>query len=94
MPEVKGSSRECQAAKVQEWLKGATLRPRSGGAAERATARPRSGAVTRGATLPPRSRGVAELCYPESEVRWGGGEELPHVRGQRLQREELPCFQG
>ena len=31
MPEVKGSSRECQAAKVQEWLKGATLRPRSGG---------------------------------------------------------------
>ena len=65
MPEVKGSSRECQAAKVQERLKGATLRPRSGwGAAERATPRLRSGAVMTGVTPCP---------HPQGQGRWRGG---------------------
>ena len=29
-----------------------------------------------------RSGGAADLCFPTSEVRWGGREELPRVRGQ------------
>ena len=35
MSEVRGSSREYQTATAQEQLRGATLRPRSGGEAER-----------------------------------------------------------
>ena len=34
------------------------------------------------ATLCPRSGAAAERSYPVSEVRGGGREELPHVRGQ------------
>ena len=36
--EVRGSGLECQAAKAQEWPRGATPRPRSGAAAERSYA--------------------------------------------------------
>ena len=39
MSEVKGSSRECQAATAQEWPRGATLHLRSGVAAENARLR-------------------------------------------------------
>ena len=35
MSKVKGSGLECQAVMVQEWLRGATLRPRPGMTAER-----------------------------------------------------------
>ena len=35
MSEIRGSSRECQTAAAQEWRRGATPRPRSGGTAER-----------------------------------------------------------
>ena len=35
MSKVKGSGLECQAVMVQEWLGGATLRPRPGTTAER-----------------------------------------------------------
>ena len=35
MTEVRGSSLECQAVTAQEWPRGATLRLRSGTAAER-----------------------------------------------------------
>ena len=34
--------------------------------------------------------GMAERSYPASEVRGGGREELPHVRGWGGGREELP----
>ena len=30
----------------------------------------------------PRLGGAVELCAPASEVRWGGQEELPCLRGQ------------
>ena len=63
--EVRGSGGECQTAMVQEWLRGATPRPRSGGTAERRY--PAS-----------EVRGVDERSYPTSEVRGGCREELPH----------------
>ena len=65
--DVRGRSRECQAATAQEWPRGATPRPRSGAAAKR--------------------------IYPESEVRGGGQEELPHAPTPETRgggREELP----
>ena len=46
--EVRGSGRECQTATAQEWLRGATPRPRSGAVAERrypTPLSPRPGAV-------------------------------------------------
>ena len=62
MSEVRGSSQEYQTVTAQEWPRGATPRPRSGGAVERR--------------------------YPESEVRGGSREELPHAQGQGRHREE------
>ena len=38
--------------------------------------------------------GAAERSYPMSEVRGGGREKLPHVRGQGGGREELPHVRG
>ena len=64
--DVKGSGRECQTAMVQEWLRGATPRPRSGGTAERRY--PAS-----------EVRGVDERSYPVSEVRGGRQEEVHHA---------------
>ena len=68
MSEVRGSSRECQAATAQEWPRGATLRPRSRAAAEKSY-------------LASEVRAVAERSYPTSEVR-GGREETPRIRDQ------------
>ena len=51
---------------VQEWLRGATPRPRSGGTAERRY--PAS-----------EVRGVDERSYPVSEVRGGRQEEVHHA---------------
>ena len=56
--EVRGSGRECQIAKAQDRQRGATPRPRSGGAAERRY--PES-----------EVRGSDERSYPASEVRGG-----------------------
>ena len=64
--EVRGSGREYQTATAQERRRGATPRPRSGGAAERRY--PAS-----------EVRGGDERSYPASEVRGGGREEIPHV---------------
>ena len=92
---------------AQEQPRGATLRLRSGEAAERSYPAseviggweqlpriqdqgrqpggdapcPRSGRRPRGATSRPRSLAVGR-SYPASEVRGGGREETPHVRGQ------------
>ena len=66
MSEVRGSGQECQAAMAQEWPRGATPRPRSGGVAERSY--PAS-----------KVRGGHERSYPASEVRGGGREELSHA---------------
>ena len=66
MSEVRGSSRECQTATAQERPRGATPRPRSGGAAERRY--PAS-----------EVRGCEERSYPASEFRAGGREEIPHA---------------
>ena len=38
--------------------------------------------------------GMAERSHPTSEVRGGGREEIPSVRGQGRRREELPCVRG
>ena len=65
---VRGSGRECQAAKAQERLRGATLRPRSGGEAERSYP-----------TSEVRGSGREELPHaPKPEVKGGGGEEQLH----------------
>ena len=55
---------------AQEWPRGATLRPRSGGAAERKY--PAS-----------EVRGCDERSYPVSEVRGGGREGIPHAPSLR-----------
>ena len=52
---------------AQERLRGATPRPRSGGAAERRYPKDKV-------------RGGNEGSYPTSEVRGGGREEQPHVQ--------------
>ena len=80
MSEVRGSSRECQTATAQERPRGATPRPRSGGAAERRY--PAS-----------KVRGCDERSYPASEFRAGGREEIPHALKPEARgggREELP----
>ena len=93
--DVRKRGRECQAASSQERPRGATPLRRSGagreafprdrsqgGATRGVTPRPKSGSGRRGATSLLRSGGAADLCFPTSEVRWGGREELPRVRGQ------------
>ena len=39
-------------------------------------------------------RAAAERSYPGCEVRGGGPEEIPSVRGQGRRREELPGVRG
>ena len=74
MSEVRGSSRECQAATAQEWPRGATLRPRS-----RAAARgtyPASEVRGGSREEPPHVQGEVAARAQE------GLEELSHVEGQ------------
>ena len=59
---------ECQAAMVQEWLRGVTPRPRPGQAA--------------GRSYPtPETRAGSQEELPMPEVRGAGWEEQPHVQG-------------
>ena len=88
MSEVRGSSRECQAATAQERQRGATPRPRSGAAAERSypVSEVRGGAGRSNPTSKERwLRGYrrAERSYSTFKVRRGGSEEIPLVRGKR-----------
>ena len=70
MYEVRGSGRECQAAMAQEWPRGATPHPRSGGAAERSyTWVQGQGRQLEGATH-----------APTPEARGGSWEDQPHVQ--------------
>ena len=71
--EVRGRSRECQAATAQEWPRGATPRPRSGAAAERSY--PTSEVRGSGQEDLPRIRGQG--------WRPGGATPRPHARDQR-----------
>ena len=86
MSEVRGSSRECQAATAQEQPRGATPRPRSGAAARRS--QPALG----GATLHPRPGAAARRSNPTSKEQWLCGPvqeglmELSHVEGQEGQQ--------
>ena len=94
--EVWGSGREYQTAMAQERPRGATLRPRSGGAAERRCpalevrggnkrSYPASEVRGRDERTYPTSkvRGGDEKSYPASEVRGGGREEIPHPPSPR-----------
>ena len=68
---------ECQAASAQEWLRGATPRPRSGAAAERNYPTSKEQRLSgrkgpRGATPCSRSGGAAVRRYPSSKVRSSG----------------------
>ena len=77
MSEVRGSGRECQAAMVQEWPKGATpgLRP--------AAAARRSNPTSKEWWLHG-SRG-AKRSYPTLKVRKGSGEVISFVQGKEQQ---------
>ena len=75
--EVRGSGRQYQTAMVQERPRGATPRPRSGGAAERRY--PAS-----------EVRGCDERSYPTSEVR-GSGPECQTPTAQERPRAATPC---
>ena len=80
--EVRGSSRECQAATAQEWLRGATPRPRSGVAARRSHPAPEArggsreeepnahsqGWQTGGTTPRPRSSGCVGAGGPRGDI--------------------------
>ena len=72
--EVRGSGQECQAVMAQEWLRGATLRPRSGGAAERSY--PESEIRSGGREDQPHVQGALAARVQE------GLEELSHVESQ------------
>ena len=85
--EVRGSSQECQAARVQDWPRratqvrdqrqqprGATPRPRPGAAAGR------SNSTSKEQWL--RGRRRAERSYPTLKVRKGSGEEIPLFQGK------------
>ena len=72
--EVRGSGRECQAAMVQEWPRGATPRPRSGRQLRGATLRLRSGAATKRSYPVSKVGAAVKRSYPTSEVRGGGRE--------------------
>ena len=76
--EVRGSSRECQAATVQEHPRGATPHSRSGGAAERSY--PASEARGGGQEEQPHFQGAVAVRAQE------GLEELSHVEGQEGQQ--------
>ena len=73
--EVRGSSRERQAATAQEWRRGAYPRPRSGAEAER------SNPTSKEWWLHGCRR--AERSYSTFKVSRGGGEEIPLVQGKR-----------
>ena len=87
MSEVRGSRRECQAATVQEWPRGATPCPRSGGVAER---RYPASEVRGGRreeiphTLKPEARGGGQEDQPHAVAAWAQEalEDLSHVEGQ------------
>ena len=64
MSEVRGSGRECQAAMVQQWLRGATQVQGQGQQPGGATLRPRSGAAGR-SHLTPEARGSGQEKHPE-----------------------------
>ena len=68
MSEVRGSGQECQAATMQEQLRGATLRLRPGAAARRSHPTPTE--------LWLRGRRRAWRSYPTLKVRKGGCEEI------------------
>ena len=88
MSEVRGSGLECQAAMAQEWLRGATLSPRSGAAAERSystseasggqeeTPRVQGQGQLGGDTLRPRS-GVAGRSHFVPEASGSDPKEPP-----------------
>ena len=72
--EVRGSSRERQAATAQEWRRGAYPRPRSGAEAER------SNPTSKEWWLHGCRR--AERSYSTFKVSRGGREEIPLVQGK------------
>ena len=72
--EVRGSGQECQAATAQEWPRGATLHPRSGGAAKRTY--PESEIRSGGWEDQPHVQGAMAVQVQE------GLEELSHIEGQ------------
>ena len=81
MSEVRGSSLECQAAMVQERLRGATLRPRPVVARRRHPAAEVRGG---GSEEPPRARCQGlQLGGATSCPRAGGREEQPEERWLR-----------
>ena len=85
--EVRGSSQEYQTEMAQELPRGATPRPRSGGAAER-----------RYPASEVRGGGREEIPYaPKPEARGSGQEELPHAPTPEAKgggREDQPHVQG
>ena len=72
--EVRGDSRECQAATAQKRPRGATPNPRPGAAAER------SNPTSKERWLCGHRR--AERNYSTFKVRRGGGEEIPLIQGK------------
>ena len=78
MSEVRGGSRDCQAATAQERPREATPQPRSGAAAERSNPTSKEWWLRRCRR--------AKRSYSKFKVRRGGREEIPFVQGkeQRL----------
>ena len=78
MSEVRGSGLECQAVTAQEWLRGATPRPRSGAAAKRSNSKSKERWL--------RGHRRAEKSYSTFKVRRGDCEEITLIQGkeQRL----------
>ena len=95
---VRGSGREYQTATAQEWLRGATLRPRSGGRPRGDTQHPRSGAVAgRHYPTPPRPRPGAEAGRSNPGPRPGAATRgVTRSRGCAAQEglEELSHIEG
>ena len=97
--EVRCSGPEYQTATAQEWPRGVTPCPRSGGAARGDTQLLRSGAATRGVTPRLRSGAMAGRRYPTSQARGqgqraGGATSHHHPKAKGGGWEDQPHVQG
>ena len=86
MSEVRGSSRECQAATAQEWLRGATRHLRSGAAARRSQPTPKARAKAGKSHPTSRGSGCAGAGGPRGAI--------PCWRSGRAAVKEIPLIQG
>ena len=77
LPKVRGGDGECQAVRVQDWLRGASPHPRSGVAVRRSNPMSKERRLL--------GHRQAKRSYSPFKVRRGGCEEIPLIQGKEHQ---------